>query len=486
MSSNKQLFINGSFWTAFENIVFMLLGVIQLYVTSKLLTPEDFGVYAVALFFSSLGTTAFSMGLGPALIHKKGDISEYIDVSWTANIGIASIASIILILLSPLICGWYFHNTTAVWPAIVIILNVVLSAGTSPTSIYSQREIKLKKYFYMRVVPKIVSFTLLMICAYVTRSFWALIIALLSEYLVRFIYSYYLFPYKPKFVFNKTKFMELYSFGGWLQLKNVMAWLVSNLDVAVVGNLLGPQKLGYFNRSQSLSGYPRSFVDGVINSVAFPLYSKTINGGGNVQVVIDNILNIILLALSSFAVIIILYAKDVVDLVLGVQWTDMAESFKWLFIAYLMTSLIQSFNPVLRAFGNTRQEFTFYIVKIVVLLTCLYPLTYYFGLMGTSLAMIAAECITLPYMLYIVTKKTTYKIINFCYSFIIAIFSVCLTYVLMIQLPLNGRFIWVLYSVIALSIMMIIFITIGRVLKVGPGISLVVEISSLLSKRVRK
>ncbi|MFT0494341.1 oligosaccharide flippase family protein [Bacteroides thetaiotaomicron] len=43
----------------------------QLSITSRILTPVDFGIYAIALFFSGLGRIAFSMGLGPALVQKK-------------------------------------------------------------------------------------------------------------------------------------------------------------------------------------------------------------------------------------------------------------------------------------------------------------------------------------------------------------------------------------------------------------------------------
>ena len=46
-------FLKASFWSASEQIVFLVLSVIQLGVTSRILTPIDFGVYAIAMFFSS-------------------------------------------------------------------------------------------------------------------------------------------------------------------------------------------------------------------------------------------------------------------------------------------------------------------------------------------------------------------------------------------------------------------------------------------------
>ena len=77
--SLKKKFILGTSWTTSEHIILTIVGVIQLSITSRLLTPVDFGVYAIATFFSGLGRIAFSMGLSAALIQKKGEIKSYLD-----------------------------------------------------------------------------------------------------------------------------------------------------------------------------------------------------------------------------------------------------------------------------------------------------------------------------------------------------------------------------------------------------------------------
>ena len=69
--SVKKTFLSGTFWTLSENVILAFIGIIQLSVTSRILTAQDFGIYAIATFFIGLGRIAFSMGLGPALIQKK-------------------------------------------------------------------------------------------------------------------------------------------------------------------------------------------------------------------------------------------------------------------------------------------------------------------------------------------------------------------------------------------------------------------------------
>ena len=50
-NSVKKHFYQEPFWTFSENIIFAIIGIIQLSITSRILTPVDFGIYAIALFF---------------------------------------------------------------------------------------------------------------------------------------------------------------------------------------------------------------------------------------------------------------------------------------------------------------------------------------------------------------------------------------------------------------------------------------------------
>ncbi len=160
---------------------------------------------------------------------------------------------------------------------------------------------------------------------------------------------------------------------------------------------LGTEQLGIYNRAQQLSQYPRTFVDGVVNNVAFPLYSK-INGDTlRLNSVVNRIIDIILLVLSYLAVVILLYAEPIVTIVLGDTWMEMINPFKVIFMAYLMQTLLFSFNPLIRSYGYTKNEFKFYIIKIVyyVHFYCIL-FTLMWGLVGAGLAILLAVFAGVP------------------------------------------------------------------------------------------
>lgn len=49
--SLKKTFMSGTFWTSGQQVILTVLGLLQLAITSRMLSPIDFGTYAVANFF---------------------------------------------------------------------------------------------------------------------------------------------------------------------------------------------------------------------------------------------------------------------------------------------------------------------------------------------------------------------------------------------------------------------------------------------------
>ena len=462
-------FLKSIFWSASEQIVFMVLSIVQLSITSRLLSPLDFGIYAIAMFFSTLGFTAFAMGLGPALIQKCGDISSYYNTTWTISFVVALVASVILGVLSPFICNYYFDSPESVLPSIVMLSTIILNATTNPKIILFLKELNFQKQFYLRVLPRLLSFTMVIICAYILNSYWGLIIAVLFESVFRFFYSYIILPYRPKFDFEKCTFKELYSFGGWLQLKNIVNWLVSNVDVAIVGNVLGTVELGFFNRAQSISSIPKTLVNSVVDTVAFPLYSLLQDDDITFSKAANIILDLSQCIVSYVIVMIVLFGGNVIELVLGEQWMNLTMPFVILVIAYACQSLLFSFNPIIRSRGLTKYEFWFYMIKFGVMVVALYPMAKLYGLIGVSVAILLAVFISTPVMLAIIRRKTFFKLTHFVKSFFFSLLIILLTILIgKLILPKTANLIWIVYA-LGISFIFLLLLVIFAFFKIGYG-----------------
>lgn len=470
--SLKKKFISGSFWTTGEEVIFTILGLAQLAITSRILTPVDFGIYATAMFFSSLGQKAFSFGFSAALIQKKGDVKDYLDTTWTSSVFVATVASIVIAAFIPLVCKSYYHNETAILPSLVVMLNCILISTSNPGMIVYMKEINLKKIFWNNVLSKLFGFVFVIFAALYFRSYWVLVTAMLLEHAFRTISSYFICSYRPTFHFSWSQFKELYSFSGWIQLKNIVSWLAGNIDVAIVGNVLGAYKLGFYNRAQTVSNYPRGFIDKVINTVAYPIYAKVNENKDKAQSIIDRIQGIIILILSAIALAFVLYSKQIVLLVLGNQWVNMVLPFQLLGIAYLLQTLLFSYIPVLRAFGYSKHEFVFTLVQIAVMVVFLYPLVRQYELVGAAIAVVVSVLLNFPILLTIIKRKTGLGFKSLFASLGISMVAIvliaCLKNLVFPMLFSEGYW-WVLECVIYESILMAFFYLIYIISGIGPG-----------------
>lgn len=473
--SLKSRFLNGTIWTTGQQIILTALGIIQLAVTSRMLTPLDFGTYAVALFFSSLGSVAFSMGFSAALIQKKGDVTSYLNTTWTASIAVATAATVVIMCFIPFVCKNYFHNYEAIWPSLVILLNGIFVAASNPGLIIYMKEVHLKKIFILNVSAKLFSFSLVLFFVYVLRSYWGLIIALLSESLFRLIYSYYLHPFRPRIAFKRKQFKELYAFSGWIQLKNFTSWLASSLDTAVVGNLLGTHKLGFFNRSQSVASYPKLLINAVIDSVAFPVYAKVNEEQDRIQRIFDKVQDVMILSVGALTLFFVAFGHQIITFVLGAQWQEMLSPFQCLLVAYMVQTLFLSFIPILRAYGFSRQEFVLYMIKILLMTMLLYMFINLYDLLGAGIAVLVCVAVIYPGMIYYVRKKTGLKMMHYLISLLVCSISLVLVLLLINCFEICGEdapiYVWGLEAILACILYWGFVWSCGRILGIGPALS---------------
>ena len=241
----KKNAIFGLSWTTLEYLVIAGIQVIQLSVLARILTPKDFGIYAIGTFFMTLGNTVFAMGMGPALIQKEGDISDYLDTAWTANLIISVIATLILLILIPFLVPFYFKESEALYPSLVILSVVFISGLNNIGLVTYYRKIEMKHIFIYHSLPKLVGAVTAIYFSILLKNFWGLVFGIVTEFLLKLILSYILLPRMPRFIIQRDKFKELYNFGGWLQLKNVFNWASNNIDLAIVGAILSTSMLGF-------------------------------------------------------------------------------------------------------------------------------------------------------------------------------------------------------------------------------------------------
>ena len=93
--------IRGGLWVFLTRIIQQTLSFVRTIILARLLSPNDFGLFGIALLLLSMLDTFSQPGFKTALIQKKENITDYLNTTWTVEI-IRSIFIATILFLLPL------------------------------------------------------------------------------------------------------------------------------------------------------------------------------------------------------------------------------------------------------------------------------------------------------------------------------------------------------------------------------------------------
>lgn len=397
MKNLREKTLLGFQWTTLDFILSTLIQIIQLVILSRILTPIDFGIVSIGNFFATLGNSVFALGLGPSLIQKEGSIKDYLNSAWTYNLLISLIAYLLLSLCIYFFSKNLFESDEATLASLFMVSIVLISGFNNIKIVYFQRLLKLKPIFLLNFIPKLFSFCFIIYLSFSLKNYWALIIGVLTEYLIRLFLSYILLPYFPKLDWNKSKFKILYNFGGWIQLKNFTNWFGNYFDVIIIGSYLSLTDLGLYNRAQTVGKLPLNLINSIVNSVSFPMYSRLKDDSIKINQAFSFNFQIILLILAPIILSCLLYSKSFIFYLLGEKWIQITPVFKFLVLGFCLQAIFFSILPLFRAIGLPKIEFQLNFAKTLSNFIIIIPLVLYFGLLGVSFSFILVMMIIIPF-----------------------------------------------------------------------------------------
>ena len=223
----KDKLAKGVLWLGAAKLLINLLALISTLMLARLLTPEDFGLVALATTMLAIVSSVTELSLASALIHHNDPKDSHFHTAWSLNFCRAVIVGTLFCAAAPLAASLYQEPR---------LLNIMLALGASvmlaglnnPKTVILTRNLVFWQEFVMTVSQKLAGFIVGITIAILYKSYWALIGGTLASQLVGILVSYVIIPFKPKFVFIHAR--ELFSFSIWLTLAQIVNTLNYKFD----------------------------------------------------------------------------------------------------------------------------------------------------------------------------------------------------------------------------------------------------------------
>ena len=391
-------------WVTLISIFTKTLGFATQIVLARLLAPADFGLLAIGLLAINTMGIFRDLGFGATLIYKKDD-SDHTAAN-TAFILLPLVASTLFLIayFSASYIAIFFDNT-AVEPIVQILaLTFVISSFGTVPSMLLEKELEFKKKVLPETVPIIGYACVAIWLAINGYGVWSLVYGQIVSALLTAGLIWLVSDWRPTFKFDRKIARDLFGYGKHIMGASIVLFLITNIDDAIVGRVLGIEALGFYTLAYTISNLPATQITHLVGRVMFPVYSKLQDNKYALRNAWFKTLKYvsILSIPASFGILVV--APEFVNIVLGEKWLPAIPALQVLCIFGLLRSIAATCGPIFQATGNPKILRNFALLKLILFLIVVFPLINRYGVLGMSLAMTLPAFITVSLQLAKVSK----------------------------------------------------------------------------------
>jgi len=263
----------GGLHTSFGTVVSHAIALVQLSIVAHILTPSDFGIFALSTVFLSALNTFSALGIDRILVQRSTITPVVVSSAWCLSVGRG-------IALSAICYASSFQYSRFIGNSDVHSVLAILAAGPLLTSLITPmlhiatRELEFRRVALHQVLTSIANAILLVSLAYALRSVYALAIGQLMGLLTQVLISWAIFRF-PKFNRPDIRTVrELLGQGKHYLVIAAGAFVMTQADNLLIGMFLGTAVLGSYVLAYKFSQVSIEMLNVIIGRVAFPIFSR--------------------------------------------------------------------------------------------------------------------------------------------------------------------------------------------------------------------
>jgi O-antigen/teichoic acid export membrane protein len=347
--SLQQHVIRGSAWLIGLRWSVRLTGLVSTIILARLLTPEDFGIVAIAALIVGTLEIFTQTGQYNAIVRHPNPTREHYDSVWTVSLLFGFGLGLMIWAMTPLTTA-YFNEPREKLVVEILALRTMMLGLQNVGIVNFSRSLNFRRQFYFNVVPELISFFVTVGFAIVLRNYWALVIGIMSQKTANVILSYVLDPYRPRICFSKVR--EIWSFSIWSLVKSLGQYVNNQIDKIAVGGFAGAAAMGPYDVASDVATSPSQALINPVVTALLPVMAKVQHDREARRDLYLSTLSWSALICTSTSVGVALVAEDMTDLILGPKWHDIWPLMPWFALSWGIVGLTSGVNSVLLALGH--------------------------------------------------------------------------------------------------------------------------------------
>lgn len=397
---------HGAFWMVLFKLLERSIGLVSTVILARLLIPEDFGLIAMATAIIAVLELLGAFNFDVALIQNSQAGRSHYDTAFTCNVLFGLSCALLLLLLAWPAANFYHEARLApvmAWLAFSTAIGGFENIGV----VAFRKEMRFEQEFKFLLAKKLIAFCVTMILAFILRSYWALVVGMLTSRICGVVISYLSQSYRPRFSLAARN--ELFRFSRWLIFNNILFFLLHRSADFIIGRFAGSRGLGLYTLAYEISNLPSTELVAPINRAVFPGYAKI---AGDPAALRDSYLDVAgMIALIAMPICagIAAVAEPLVLIMLGGKWQEAGPLIRILAIYGLLGALLTNTGAACIAVGKPKLITAVAVVQTLILIPLLVIGTKWGGVMGAAWACLFTGALAFPLGVAVTLKTINLK-----------------------------------------------------------------------------
>lgn len=389
----------GAAWMIAMRWAMRLVGLASTLVIARLLSPDDFGVVAVALIVAGLLETIAYLGVDLSLIKDQGAEREDFDSAWTVQLAQGVMIAMLLLLTAPFVASYFNEpRATAViaWLAVRPIIDGLQNIGL----VLFRKELDFAREFRFNLIAKLLGAAIQIGAAWWLRNYWALVTGMLASAAVSTLLSYLLHPYRPRLTLVQAK--KVWAFSQWLLVSRVGSFLGRRCDEFIVGRAAGTAAMGAYHVVYELATMPTTEIIMPMRRALFPALSTLADQPQAYRRAVLDSLAASATVCVGLGVGLASLAEWVIPVLLGPQWTGAVVLLRWLALFGMLAALTSVLEVPLWVAGRTNYSAMVCWLELAVAVPLLLWIVPRHGAEGAAMCRVVISLGTFPVAAWLV------------------------------------------------------------------------------------
>ncbi len=413
-------------WSVITEVAAKLVTPLSTMVLARLLIPDAFGVLVTAtmvIYFAEIFTDA---GFQKYIIQKdfnsEDELYRSTNVAFWSNLCLSCLIWLVIAIFSSDIA----HLVGSDGYGLVVAVSCVcipFAAFSSIQMALLKRSLDFKTLFAVRIVGIMVPIVVTIPIAYLTRSYWALIIGMIARECVNAVVLTYFSPFKPRFTYQFSLFKSMFSFTFWSMLESVSIWLTSYLDIFIVGTILNTYYMGVYRTSMNIVSQIMLVVTASTTPILFSALSRLQNDREEFARMFMNFQRMVAILIIPMGVGIFLFSDTITDILLGAQWSEASDFIGWWGLSSAWVIIFSHYaSEIYRSLGKPKVSVLAQFLHLICLIPTVYiSIEYGFDTLVVCRSLIRLQMIMVnAVLLWMIARMSLWQMLYNCRNIFVA------------------------------------------------------------------